>query len=230
MHDFPRSNTPSPPNPFLDTLLRTHKSLGTPFGVYKNALSNFDYSAASGIRLVLSVPGNYKAPRELAQNGHTGLAAMLEELNLVTPAKGAKLSLECQGSSTAAYTVGWLQAFYRSCLGWQPYAKTPSKATLETSKRKIAWKDKELPNLKIVYPTFKTVKESINGVQGGGTIFCALSNWNKPDYPRSLFVDSVSQRAGLLQHVSCADSLSLGYSSKAASSADKADPSNCQTR
>lgn len=202
VQDFPRTTGESPPSQFLDTLLRTHQSLGTPFGVYKSSLLRFDYSAASSVRLVLSVPGNYKSPADLAKNGHTGMAAALAELGLETPAKGARLSLECQGSSTAAYTLDWLRTFYRSCLGWCPLALVPAKAKSESSKRKIPWKEKELPDLKIVYPTFKTVKESLNGPHGGGTIFCDLKNWNKPDYPRSLFVDSRSQREGLLQHVS----------------------------
>ena len=130
------------------------------------------------------------------------MATALAELGLATPAKGAKLSLECQGSSTGAYTLEWLRVFYRSCLGWDPLALVATKARSESSKRKIPWKGKELPDLKIVYPTFKTVKESKNGTHGGGTIFCDVDKWNKPDYvARPLFVDSRSQREGLLQHV-----------------------------
>lgn len=206
VQDFPEVDGPAPPSPFLDTLLRTHQSLGTPFGVYKTSLLRYDFSAASDVRLVLSIPGNYKSPSDIARTGHTGMATALAELGLDTPAKGAKLSLECQGSSTAAYTLDWLRTFYRSCLGWDPLALIPSKAKSDSSKRKIIWKEKELPDLKIVYPTFQTVKESLNGTRGGGTIFCDLKNWNKPDYPRSLFYDSRSQRKGLLQHVRCSPS------------------------
>lgn len=200
VQDFPRTTVPSNPDttPFLQTLLRAHRSLGTPTEYYKDALINFDYSAASKVRLVLSVPGNFKSPSDIHTIGHTGLAHSLQALGLVVPPEGAKLDIEAQGSSIGSYTQDWMKTFYRSCLGWDP--KSPNLRT-PTSKRVVAYRNTdEWPNAKIVYPTFKTVKESINGPQGGGTIFCPLDYWRKPKFPKQLFYDSRSKRDGLLQH------------------------------
>lgn len=201
VQDFPRTKTPTNPetSPFLKTLLRAHRSLGTPTEYYKNALLNFDYSAASNVRLVLSVPGNFKSPSDIHTTGHTGLAYSLQELGLIVPPEGAKLDVEAQGSSIGSYFLDWMRTFYRSCLGWDP--KSPDLKT-STSKRAVTYRNtEEWPLVKIVYPTFKTVKESINGPQGGGTIFCPLDYWHKPKFPKHLFYDSRSKRDGLLQHV-----------------------------
>jgi len=115
------------------------------------------------------------------------------------PQYGAKLDLEAQGSSIGSYTLDWMRTFYRSCMGWDP--KSPNIRTSSSKQVVVYRKDDEWPEVKIVYPTFKTVKESINGTHGGGTIFCPLEYWHKPKFPRHLFYDSRSKREGLLQHV-----------------------------
>lgn len=61
--------------------------------------------------------------------------------------------------------------------------------------------DTRWPPSKILFPSLGTVKQSIGGPEGGGTIFCNWSEWGKdPDFPRHLFHDSRSKRAGVLQH------------------------------
>lgn len=202
VQDFPLAKTHTDPaaSPFLKTLLRAHRSLGTPTEYYKDALLRFDYSAAKNVRLVLSVPGNFKSPTDLQTTGHTGLSRSLQELGCVIPPEGAKLEVEAQGSSIGSYTLDWMRTFYRSCLGWDP--KSPNLRT-SSSKQVVHYKStEEWPDVKIIFPTFRTVKESINGPQGGGTIFCPLDYWRKPKFPKQLFYDSRSKRAGLLQHVS----------------------------
>lgn len=201
VQDFPRVSTPTDPasSPFLQTLIRTHRSLGTPTELYKTTLANFDYSAAKDVRLVLSVPGTFKAPSDIHAMGHTGLSHALRDLECVVPTEGATFSVEAQGSSIGSYTLDWMRTFYRSCLGWDP--RSPHLKT-SSSKQVVNYKSaEEWPNVKIVYPTFRTVKESINGPLGGGTIFCPLAYWHKPKFPRQLFYDSRSKRTGLLQHV-----------------------------
>ncbi|KAH9811458.1 hypothetical protein DFH28DRAFT_1084994 [Melampsora americana] len=59
----------------------------------------------------------------------------------------------------------------------------------------------EYPPVKIVYPTLETVDNSIGGRPGAQTLFCTRPMWSKDDYPKHLFVDSKSKRAGLVMHV-----------------------------
>ncbi|CAD6565006.1 MAG: hypothetical protein CYPHOPRED_005016 [Cyphobasidiales sp. Tagirdzhanova-0007] len=201
VHDFPFLNSPLPTvSAFRETLLRTHRSLGTPYGLYADALEKYDYSTATGIRLILSVPGNHRGPATLQSTGHTGLAKALQDLKLFTPFKGAHLSMECHGSSIGSYTHDWLRSFYRSALGWDPPSLSANSLKTESARVKIAWKEDEWPDVKIIYPTFRTVKESLGGPAGGGTMFCPLDQWRKPKFPRALFYDSKSLRTGLLQH------------------------------
>jgi hypothetical protein len=95
-----------------------------------------------------------------------------------------------------------MKGFHRSALGWYPGKNSVFKLE-ESARKKYAYNNGDWPeDLKIVYPTFKTVKQSLGGPGGGGTIFCPLDTWKKPTFPRQLFFDSRSQRDGLLQHVS----------------------------
>jgi tyrosyl-DNA phosphodiesterase-1 len=207
--DFPKQPEPTEvlPSPaFLETLLSAHRSLGTPQAYYKTALLDYDYdSAEKRVRLVLSVPGTHTGSRALFENGgHLSMCKALNDLDLVTPFKGANLSLECQGSFIGSYTSEWMKSFNRSALGWYPTKNSAVKHE-ESARKKYAYytTSGEWPDdVKIVYPTFKTVKQSLGGPGGGGTIFCPLDTWKKPTFPRQLFYDSRSQRAGLLQHVS----------------------------
>lgn len=219
------------PSHFLETLLRVHDSLGTPKSLYSDALLRYDFSSADDVRLVLSVPGTYRGEKALRSNGHLALASAVQYLDKAVPvaspsssnqasssaasilqsrpASNRRLTLECQGSSIGSYTIDWMRNFYRSAMGWDFPGTAQSASDPETSrslprttKKSLGWQDDEWPNIKIVYPTFKTVKQSIGGPAGGGTIFCPLDTWNKPKFPRHLFYDSRSRRQGLLQHVS----------------------------
>ena len=187
--------------PFLDTLLRTHASLGTPSGWYADALPRYDYSRSDDVRLVLSVPGSYRKPSDISRNGHTGLARALQDLGLATPETGASLEVEYQNSSIGAYSTDWMRTFYRSCLGMDPFSAGNDFGT-PGSRYKIPWVANELPSMKVVYPTEQTVKDSLGGFGGGGTIFCKTETWLKAGFPRKLFADSRCNRNGLLQHVS----------------------------
>lgn len=185
----------------------------------------FDFSKASRVRLILSVPGNFKSPSDLATTGHTGLSRSLQDLGLVLPPSGAALEVEAQGSSIGSYTLDWMKTFYRSCLGWDP--KSPNIRTA-SSKQVVQYaRPTDWPNIKIVYPTFATVKNSINGVNGGGTIFCPLDYWKKPSFPKDLFYDSRSKREGLLQHVCRHRHSMISLSADFRESADEDAPEYC---
>lgn len=72
--------------------------------------------------------------------------------------------------------------------------------------------------MKIVFPSLKTVQDSIigepvsyaslvialeisdNDCQGGGTMFCRTSQWEASKFPRELFHDSNSTGGRVLMH------------------------------
>lgn len=177
VHDFPRmaeSSSPQASSPFLTTLIRTHKSLGTPVGLYRDALTSFDYSSATNVRLVLSLPGTHSGEAGLHANGHTALAYALQELRLDTPFKGAELSLECQGSSIGNYTLDWMRGSFRSAMGWdQPRSGIVS----DSSRKSSPFVGMEWPNVKVVYPTLQRVLASHDGPRvSHHRLFCYRRN------------------------------------------------------
>lgn len=177
VQDFPLLATEPPPDQdsaFVKTLTRVHASLETPHGWY-GRLRMFDFKKTEHVRLVLSVPGNYKGQRQLQANGHIALSKALQDLNLQTPIKGAQLTLECQGSSIGAYTLDWMRTFYRSAMGWDPLAPSGSGiASSDTSRKRIPWRDNQWPDVKVVFPTYKTVKDSLNGL--GVSVMLAIGD------------------------------------------------------
>ncbi|KAG0141507.1 hypothetical protein CROQUDRAFT_663777 [Cronartium quercuum f. sp. fusiforme G11] len=144
---------------------------------------NFDTAKA---RLVASIQGSYSV--EQAKYGLVGLSKQIRALGLQSgPETGRSVELECQGSSIGAYDNSWLRTFHDSASGRSP--------TAESSETK------ELPPVKIGFPTLETIDKSKGGRPGAQTLFCNTSSWSKPGFPRSLFVDSMSKRTGLVMHV-----------------------------
>ena len=103
-----------------------------------------------------------------------------------------ELVLECQGSSIGQYTTQWLNEIYSSCAGISP------EKWIHRSKK--SRESLPFPNIKILFPSLRTVENSILGTDGGGTMFCREENWRRPNFPRELFHDSNSKRGGVLMH------------------------------
>lgn len=103
-----------------------------------------------------------------------------------------ELVLECQGSSIGQYTTQWLNEIYSSCAGISP------EKWLHKSKQSRS--NLPFPNIKILFPSLRTVQNSILGTDGGGTMFCKAAYWQGANFPRDLFHDSNSKRGGVLMH------------------------------
>ena len=54
--------------------------------------------------------------------------------------------------------------------------------------------------LKILFPTWDWVRNSVLGEAGGGTMFCRKSTWEAAKFPRNLFGESRSRRGRVLMH------------------------------
>jgi len=103
-----------------------------------------------------------------------------------------ELALECQGSSIGTYSTQWLNEFHWSARGEsaEDWLDEP-----KARRSKLPW-----PPVKIIFPSLKTVRASVLGDPGGGTMFCRTKQWEATRFPRELFHDSNSAGGRVLMH------------------------------
>jgi len=56
------------------------------------------------------------------------------------------------------------------------------------------------PPVKIIFPSLKTVRATVLGEPGGGTMFCSPNQWRATRFPRDKFHDSKSKAGSVLMH------------------------------
>ncbi|EJD52434.1 phospholipase D/nuclease [Auricularia subglabra TFB-10046 SS5] len=151
----------------------------------------WDWSKVTA-RLVPSLKGSHEGWPRVTRVGHTSLLKALRDLGADTPGS-CKLLLECQGSSIGQYTRRWTHQFYRSARG------EPSEKFSWIAKQS-AFDNLPYPPIKIIFPSLRTVEESVLGKPGGGTMFCDPKTWKAPKFPRENFFDSNSKRGRVLMH------------------------------
>ncbi|KAI0076842.1 phospholipase D/nuclease [Panus rudis PR-1116 ss-1] len=175
--------------PALITLAKNgHESL--PIIRPEDLRSKWDFSKVK-VQLVASLSGRFESWPNVIRLGHTGLMKAIRDIGARTPS-GKKLIIECQGSSIGTYSTQWMNEFYHSARGesaedWLDQPKN--------RRSKLPY-----PPVKIIFPTLKTVQESVLGEEGGGTIFCRRNQWEAAKFPRGLFHDSRSRRGRVLMH------------------------------
>ncbi|KAG8952310.1 hypothetical protein FRC04_004738 [Tulasnella sp. 424] len=156
--------------------------------------TRWDWSKVT-VKLVVSLAGKYQGVREVVKSGHTNLATAIREVGAMCP-EGKELALECQGSSIGTYSAAWLNEFVSSAKG-------------QSLSRWFSWKNQQprgkipIPpasRLKILFPSLRTVDESVLKRPGGGTMFCREKQWEAKTFPKQLFHDSKSKRGGVLMH------------------------------
>ncbi|KAL5478752.1 hypothetical protein ACEPAI_2029 [Sanghuangporus weigelae] len=143
------------------------------------------------VKLVASIAGRHEGWEQVSKTGHPALMKAVQELDARLP-KGKQLVLECQGSSVGTYSTQWMNEFYDSARGesariWLDRPKS--------HRAKLPW-----PPVKILFPSLQTVKDSVLGMPGGGTMFCRKAQWESKNFPRELFYDSNSKRGRVLMH------------------------------
>ncbi|KAF9235416.1 hypothetical protein BU15DRAFT_89583 [Melanogaster broomeanus] len=155
--------------------------------------SRWDFSKVR-VKLIPSIAGKHEGWPTVVQTGHACLMKAVRDLGLRTgKGRAAKeLTIECQGSSIGTYSTQWLNEFHWSARGesaddWLDEPKT--------RRAKLSW-----PAVKILFPSLKTVRASVLGEPGGGTMFCRTNQWGGAKFPRELFCDSNSAGGRVLMH------------------------------
>ncbi|CAE6457552.1 unnamed protein product [Rhizoctonia solani] len=150
--------------------------------------SRWDWSRVTA-HLVPSVAGKHAGWPSVLNVGHVALMKAVRDMG----AASDSVSIECQGSSIGTYSTSWTNEFMSSAKGVSPdtYLDTPK------SRRSKA---PHPPGLKIIFPSLRTVDESILGRSGGGTMFCQRKQWDASTFPKKHFYDSNSKRGKVLMH------------------------------
>lgn len=109
-------------------------------------------------KLVASLPGKHEGWDKVERTGHPALMTAVRGLD-ARPPNGQELVLECQGSSIGTYSTQWVNEFFCSARGesarvWLDKPKA--------QRAKLPW-----PNMKILFPSLQTVKNSVLGLPVG---------------------------------------------------------------
>jgi tyrosyl-DNA phosphodiesterase-1 len=127
-------------------------------------LSKYDFSKVR-VKLVMSVPGKYTGFEQINEYGLGRLGHLLKEAKWVPPPGERVLTeyqvssrslsqshkADCQGSSLGNYTLEWIDTFYRFATGQEARDRVGRpKAT-------------QWPPMKVLFPSLKTVSESVLG-------------------------------------------------------------------
>ncbi|ELU38689.1 tyrosyl-DNA phosphodiesterase domain-containing protein [Rhizoctonia solani AG-1 IA] len=115
------------------------------------AIGRWDWSRVTA-HLVPSVAGKHAGWPSVLNVGHVALMKAVRDMG----AASDSVSIECQGSSIGTYSTSWTNEFMSSAKGVSPdtYLDTPK------SRRSKA---PHPPGLKIIFPSLRTVDESILG-------------------------------------------------------------------
>ncbi|KAG8883768.1 hypothetical protein FRB97_005942 [Tulasnella sp. 331] len=166
----------------------------SPLRDIKDLRRRWDWSAVK-VQLIISVPGKFEGGREMGMSGHPALAKSLHALGALCPLT-KDLQIECQasGSSIGNYSSAWLTEFLYSVEGktlatWFSFKESHRRGGIPHP-----------TDIKIVFPSLKTVEASVMGRQGGRSMFCREKQWNGKTFPCHLFYDSRSKRGGILMH------------------------------
>ncbi|KAF8553316.1 phospholipase D/nuclease [Imleria badia] len=172
-------------------LVNDHPNL--PLHTIEDLRSKWDFSKVA-VKLVPSIAGKHEGWPAVVQTGHTRLMKAVRDLGLRTGTGEAarELALECQSSGIGTYSTQWLNEFHWSARGEsaEDWLVEPT-----TRRSKLPW-----PPVKIIFPSLETVRSSVLGEPGGGTMFCRTHQWEATTFPKELFHDSNSAGGRVLMH------------------------------
>jgi len=154
----------------------------------KEGMLKFDFAATEHLAFVHSVGGaNFGS--DMQRTGFNSLARSIRELGL---ASQTDLHLDVAASSIGALTDSMLNSLHNAAKGKTTLDNTRTKSQLGNTKVRDFFS--------VYFPTLDTVKESIGGIESGGTI-CIREEWfTKPTFPSDVMRDYKSTRKGLLSH------------------------------
>ncbi|KIJ27246.1 hypothetical protein M422DRAFT_236189 [Sphaerobolus stellatus SS14] len=197
----------------LETIWKDHPSI--PISSIQDIQSNWDFSNVTA-HLIPSLAGKHETWPSVLHIGHTRLMRVVRLIGAradpkefpgkkknITNEGERKLDLECQGLSIGSYTSAWIDEFYTSAKGaspegWLNEGKTRRVKRLDALFAREGWGSWR--NIKILFPTLKTVTASVLSTEHAGTMFCTRRQWDMPKFPRALFHDANSKRGKVLMH------------------------------
>ncbi|KZV95003.1 phospholipase D/nuclease [Exidia glandulosa HHB12029] len=175
----------------LTSFQKTGQWPGMPIHALDELRMWWDWSRVTA-KLVPSFVGRHEGWPNVVRVGHTALLKSLRDMGADCPPH-MKLTLECQGSSIGRYSTQWMNEFYCSARG------EPSEKFTWIGNKSLREK-LPYPPIKILFPSLRTVDNSVLGRIGGGTMFCDPDMWRAPKFPRDNFYDSNSKRGRVLMH------------------------------
>ncbi|KIK61610.1 hypothetical protein GYMLUDRAFT_42622 [Collybiopsis luxurians FD-317 M1] len=170
-------------------LMQGHANL--PIQSTEDLCAVFDWSRVK-VHLIPSFAGTIEGWSKVLQTGHTRLMKAVRTMGM-RAGNGKNLELEYQGSSLGQYTTQWMNEFYHSARG------ESAEDWLDKPKSRRA-KLPYPPNLRVVFPSFATVRRSQYGEAGASNIFCTRRQWEAQNFPRHMFYDSNSKAGSTLMH------------------------------
>lgn len=187
-------------NDFRYQLERLLSDIGLSSRFYQPGFKLIDFRIARDVKLVLSLPDRVsftRLPSDLtpddvaSSNGHVMLSRALRSLGL-TVAADETLQLEIHTSTIfdiPAHGIAWIKPFWRSACG----------LPLELDRVSSTW---TIPDeLRLIFPTEKTVVASHGGTSAAHTLFCKGLRWRDGSkYLKRNMYDGISRRPGVLGH------------------------------
>ncbi|WVN85061.1 uncharacterized protein L203_100203 [Cryptococcus depauperatus CBS 7841] len=146
-------------------------------------LKSYDWSRVK-FRTLISISDQLKGVESISKYGMGRLGQILKDVGW-KPKDDERVSLEYQGSSLGQYSQNWLNDFYS-------FASGKTLHSLVGASKPKTW-----PPVKVLFPSLKTVDNSVLKRDGGGTMFVG-KGWN--NNTKHLFYDSSSKRGGILMH------------------------------
>ncbi|TPX65504.1 hypothetical protein SpCBS45565_g05164 [Spizellomyces sp. 'palustris'] len=180
VQDFPVLEAETKEHAFGKDLIEVLRLMRVPESVAKE-LAHVDFGSAK-VSLVASVPGNH-ATDTLSKWGHMRMRDITKQM-MTKHVTDDEPVVTYATSSLGSLSVSWLYQFYESASGH----------TFDTTVNVP-------PNIKILYPTQRTVDTSKLGPKGAGTITFHRKFWTRADFPKSVLHDLKSiKRPGALSH------------------------------
>ncbi|KIJ27239.1 hypothetical protein M422DRAFT_191264 [Sphaerobolus stellatus SS14] len=222
LQDIPKFPSPIPHDrkaeDFPALLVRTLDALhhpSIPISSIQDIRSNWNFSNVTA-HLIPSLAGRHETWPSVLRVGHIRLMRVVRLMGAradpkefpgkkknITSVGERQLDLECQGSSIGSYTPAWIDEFYTSAKGaspegWLNEGKTRRVKRLDLLFAREGWGPWR--NIKILFPSLKTVTASVLGTERAGMMFCTRRQWDMPKFPRALFHDANSKRGEVLMH------------------------------
>ncbi|KFY00898.1 hypothetical protein O988_03043 [Pseudogymnoascus sp. VKM F-3808] len=166
-----------------------------------DSLLKFDFSQTADLAFVHSIGGNHTG-NDWKTVGYPGLGSAIKELGL---ANSAHLNITYVSASIGALTDDFLLAILLASKGDDGLKELTWRTSTTPANRKRTTEEKTLlmemeESFRIMFPSHDTVQKSIRGTASGGTICLDPKHYQREQFPKELFRDCKSNRAGLLMH------------------------------